>query len=141
MLVRCLGRAVKPNRLLLPALVPAVRAVVRLPPAVRVSDRESFRGAAFRENVPVRPDEPDLAEPEAPLLLRLAQFPTADFPFRFALAAWPLPLAERPAAERGSGLRRGGREFPAGCAGLRFRAWAAERLKWLRGAAGLGAEE
>ena len=76
----------KPYRLPLPALVPALSAVVRLPRAVRASDRESLRGPALCDKVPVREEEVvvevDLAEGESPLELRFAQVPTEDFPFR-----------------------------------------------------------
>ena len=78
----------KPYRLLLPALAPALSAVVRLPRAVRASDRESFRGPALCDNVPVREEEEvvvDLPETAPPLELRFAQVPTVDLPLRVPL--------------------------------------------------------
>jgi hypothetical protein len=122
LLVLRFGRAVKPYRLLLPAFAPAVNAGVRLPRAVRVSVRESLRAEALRDNVPVRPAEPDFPLTAVPFALRFAQLPTGDFPLRVPLDEWPLELAERPAAGRVSTLRRGVRELDADCAGLRLRA-------------------
>ena len=120
MLVLRFGRAVKPYRLPLPALAPAVKAGVRLPREARVSLRESLRAEALRDNVPVRPAEPDFPLTAAPFALRFAQLPTGDFPLRVPLDEWPLELAERPAAGRASALRRGVRALAADCAGLRF---------------------
>ena len=51
--VSCLGRAVKPNRLLFPALVPAVRAGLRLLCAGRASVRESVRGMLLLRTGPL----------------------------------------------------------------------------------------
>lgn len=123
------GLAVKPYRLLLPALAPAVRAGVRPARVPRASVRVSFRPAVLRDNVPVRPDEPGLAAMADPLLPRLLQAPTDDFPLRVALGEWPFPLAERVDPGRASELRRGGRPLPAGWPGFRFRACGDGRLK------------
>jgi hypothetical protein len=164
LLVLGFGRAVKPYRLLFPALAPAVKAGVRLPRGARVSLCESLsaealrpeavrpealrpealRPEALRDNVPVRPAEPGLPLAAVPFPLRFAQLPTDGFPLRVPLAEWPLELdewplevAERPAAGRASALRRGVRALDADCAGLRFRACCAGRLKCARAGAGL----
>ena len=90
----------KPYRLLLPALAPAVRAGVRLPREVRVSARESLRTAPPRDKVPVRFEELDFPLAAVPLPLRFDHDPTGDFPLRDVPEEWALPLAERSDRQR-----------------------------------------
>ena len=106
----------------MPDFVPAVSAGVRLLRAPRASVRDSFRGAALRDNVPVRPEELDFPATADPLPLCFAQDPTADFPLRDPFAEWPLLAAVRVVPGRASDVRRGCRAFPDGGAGLRLRA-------------------
>lgn len=76
LLVPCFGRAVKPYRLLLPALALAVNAGVRPPREALASVRESLRGAAPRE---VRPADPDFSAIADPFPLRLFHVEPEDF--------------------------------------------------------------
>ena len=69
-----LGRAEKPNRVLLPTLVPAVNAGLRVVREDRVSGRTSFLGAAPlrvalepRTRLPLRAEGPGFAVDLAPL--------------------------------------------------------------------------
>ena len=72
------------------------------------------RPDALRDNVPVRPDDPDLPVTTAPLPLRFAQVPTGDFPLelRSMSGRWNWPNA--PTAGRVSELRRGVRALAVG---------------------------
>jgi hypothetical protein len=65
-LVFCLGRAVKPNRLLFPVFLPAVKAGLRLllPRTERASLREAL---PFRERLPARAFPVDLPVALTPL--------------------------------------------------------------------------
>jgi hypothetical protein len=90
-----------------------------------------LRGAALRDNVPVRPEELDFPATADPLPLCFAHDPTADFPVRDPFAEWPLPPDVRVAPGRASEVRRGCRAVADGCAGLRLRACGAGRLKWV----------
>jgi len=137
LLFLCFGRAVKPYRLPLPALAPALNAGVRLARDPRASVRESLRTEALRDNVPVRPEDPGFPVTTAPLPFRFAHVPTGDFPLRVPFDEWPLELVERPAAGRVSEVRRGVRALVGDCAGLRLRACWAGRLKCVRAVAGL----
>lgn len=83
--VPCLGRAVKPNRLLLPAPAPAVIAGLRFPRAGRAS--------ALRARTTLRLTAPGLADVFMPFVcpLRFFQAGAVDLPFR----AVPEPLDGR----------------------------------------------
>ena len=125
-----LGRAVKPNRLLFPALAPAVKAGLRLPRMGRASEL----------SLPLL-----LAAFERPL--RSLQAGAGAFPARAVLPEERVPLpeplpecvpAERVADGRASELmRRAGRPPVDDCAGFRSLEWVVRRqgLKWGRAAA------
>ncbi len=123
------GRAVKPNRLLFPALVPAVRTGLWLLCAGRASLRESLRELVLRALVLLV-----LPAGLAPLLwlLRWLHAGAADFALLPAEAPLvgrlPLPLGRVPVAGReplagreSEEVRRAGRLPVAACAGLRSR--------------------
>src|SRR5579859_3372205 len=89
-----LAGAVKPYRLLLPALAPAARAGLRLPRAARASVRTSFL-AVPRTRLPPRTLEPAFAAGLLPCPLRWLIGADEDLPLRApdcTLAEWLCPL-------------------------------------------------
>ena len=93
--VRCLAGAVKPNRLLLPAFAPAVRAGFRLLREERTSVRASFLGALlFRRRLPLRDVELGLPAglPECPLRWLMAEVGLPFRPPEATFGEWLRPL-------------------------------------------------
>ena len=86
------GRAVKPKRLLLPALAPAVRAGLRFPRAARASVRESLRA---RPALRLTPPALDAGFEVLACPLRLLHVEGADLPFRVRLTL-PFVCADVP---------------------------------------------
>jgi hypothetical protein len=85
--VSCLGRAVKPYRLLLPALAPAASAGFRLVREGRASARTSLPRASFRvvlllrDTLPRAPAETGLPAGFDPLVRPFEACPFAECPF------------------------------------------------------------
>ena len=150
--VPSLGLAVKPNRLLFPAFVPAVSAGFRLFRAAgRVSVRESLRWLLpVRETVDLELFDRPFRCPHAgavglavrapfdPLAGRLP-LPFEREPLVELEAAWALFRGRAPDDRASAVVRRTARPVEAVCAGLRSREDAAGRLKWGRAAAGFPA--